>query len=97
MNSYKNPSYKKYEGFFLAIFLIRIQYVYMKLYWDDTKSKHLREIRNIDFEYIEKLVQDGTSYTIEDHHNSEKYGHQKIIYIQKDDHIIEIPCVPYLD
>jgi uncharacterized DUF497 family protein len=69
----------------------------MILYWDAEKSQLLKETRGIEFASIEAMIQAGCPYKLMDHHNKDIYSHQKVIHIQKDDQIIEIPCVPHLD
>ena len=69
----------------------------MKIYWDEEKNTQIKIKRGIGFEEIESIIVSDALFSIKDHPNSTKYPHQKIIYVQKDDYIIAIPCVPHED
>ncbi len=69
----------------------------MTLYWDEEKTQHLKAERGVSFEEIEILIWNWAKYFLEDSYKKEHYSHQKILYVPKDDYMIEIPCVSHLD
>lgn len=68
----------------------------MKFYWNEEKNRVLKMTRNITFEDIEKIIREK-GCKIENHPNSEKYPHQQILCVEKDDYIFIIPCIPHED
>lgn len=69
----------------------------MKFYWNEEKNKVLKITRNITFEDIEKIIQENGAYDVEEHPNQEKYPHQKILCVEKDEYMFVIPCVSHED
>ena len=69
----------------------------MKLYWNEEKNRVLKMTRNITFEDIEMIIREDEIFNIEDHPNQDKYPHQKILCVEKDDYMFVVPCVSHED
>jgi len=60
--------------------------------WSEEKNKLLKKIRNISFEEILLLIENGHILDIVENNNT-KYQNQKIFIIEKDNHAYNIPFV----
>ncbi len=65
----------------------------MKYKFDPHKNSLLLQQRQISFDDIITAIFNGDLVTVRDHHNSEKYPHQKIIYVRIAQEIYAVPCI----
>ena len=65
----------------------------MQFDYSPAKNQFLLEERGIGFEEIILEIQTGNMLGIADHHNQEKYPHQKIIIIRVLDVVYMVPFV----
>ena len=75
----------------------RIYLVYtrgMILLWWDEKNTSVQDKHSISFEDIERAVRSGRLLWIRKHPNALSYPHQVILYVDLDDYVCVVPCVP---
>jgi uncharacterized DUF497 family protein len=61
--------------------------------WDNEKNILLKESRNISFEQIIALIEDGNLLDILEHPNKDKYAHQKILIVKVGEYVYAVPFV----
>ena len=65
----------------------------MQIDWNEEKNKELLETRGVGFEYVKHcIMSDAVMDTIE-HHNTEKYSHQKVLVFEFKNYIYYCPFV----
>jgi uncharacterized DUF497 family protein len=66
----------------------------MKVFnWNDEKNSRLKKERDISFEEIVMLIEDGNILDILVHHNKERYGNQQIFVVKAGDYAYLVPFV----
>ncbi|ABB56442.1 BrnT family toxin [Synechococcus elongatus] len=62
--------------------------------WDAEKNKQLKAERGVQFEQVVLAIQQGQLLDILQHHNPEKYPHQRIFIVKFNNYIY---CVPFIE
>lgn len=65
----------------------------MKFRFDKNKNDKLLAERKIGFDEIIEAIDKEENLVIENHHNSTKYLHQKIIYVPLHNEVYLVPCI----
>lgn len=65
----------------------------MKYAWNKEKNELLKKERQISFEDVIVSIQHGGLLGIEPHYNTEKYGHQSIMFVTIHQYVYLVPYV----
>jgi len=61
--------------------------------WDEAKNEKLKADRGIGFEDVVFYIERGDVLDILDHPNPERYGHQWIFVVQRNDYVYLVPFI----